>query len=309
MMTKSPISRRDALRLVAVTAAGGTLMTQRAFAQEASAETAALMPGADVCVLTPEVTEGPYYFDPAMERADITEGFAGIPTRIKLQVVDGACKPIKGARVDIWHCNAAGVYSGYANQTGGVDTTGQTFLRGTLFADDTGIVTFSTIYPGWYSGRTTHVHFKVFLDETNVLTGQIAEPVHLREHRALQDARRGPRHAEQDRLDRPTGDPRQLCLCEGTGRGIPGGDDRRRRSGRDIGNGVQRTRRRRSAGRRCGRSAAGWGSHGRRHWRGNGVAGCGGFGAGELGNARPNMIGPSSQQGSRADWGSLVYLS
>jgi protocatechuate 3,4-dioxygenase beta subunit len=175
-MTSSTISRRAALRLVAVTAAGGALMTQRAFAEEASAETTTLMPGADVCVLTPEVTEGPYYFDPAMERADITEGFAGIPTQIKLQVVDGACQPIKGARVDIWHCNAAGVYSGYANQTGGVDTTGQTFLRGTLFADDKGIVAFSTIYPGWYSGRTTHVHFKVFLDETNVLTGQIFFP-------------------------------------------------------------------------------------------------------------------------------------
>src|SRR5687768_8566100 len=117
-------NRRDALRLVAVTAAGGgAMMTQKAFAQEASAETTGLMPGADVCVLTPEVTEGPYCCDPAMERADITEGTqTGVATTVRLQIVDGTCKPIEGARVDIWHCNAEGLYSGYANQTGGIDT-------------------------------------------------------------------------------------------------------------------------------------------------------------------------------------------
>lgn len=173
------LSRRNALKLVAVTAAGGALISRAAFAEEtaATAEAATtLMPGADVCVITPEVTEGPYYFDPALERADITEGQAGVPTLVKLQVVDGTCAPIAGARVDIWHCNAEGVYSGYANQTANADTTGQTFLRGTLFADANGIVQFSTIYPGWYSGRTTHIHFKVFLDDTNILTGQIFFP-------------------------------------------------------------------------------------------------------------------------------------
>lgn len=174
----SPLSRRDALRLVAVTAAGGALMTQQAFAQETSAETTTgLLPGADVCVLTPEVTEGPYYFDPKLERADITEGTqTGVATMVRLQIVDGSCKPIEGARVDIWHCNAEGLYSGYANQTGGVDTSGQTFLRGTQFAGATGIVEFLTIYPGWYAGRTTHIHFKVFLDEKTVLTGQLFFP-------------------------------------------------------------------------------------------------------------------------------------
>lgn len=174
----NPLTRRDALRLVAVTAAGGALMTQQAFAEEASATTTTgLMPGADVCVLTPEVTEGPYYFDPELERADITEGTqTGVATTVKLQIVDGSCQPIEGARVDIWHCNAEGLYSGYANQTGGVDTSGQTFLRGTLFAGANGIVEFQTIYPGWYAGRTTHIHFKVFLDEKTVLTGQLFFP-------------------------------------------------------------------------------------------------------------------------------------
>lgn len=173
----TPLNRRDALRLVAITAAGGTLLSQKAFAQEVSAETTALMPGADVCVLTPEVTEGPYYFDPSLERADITEGTqTGVATTVKLQVVDSACKPIEGARVDLWHCNSQGVYSGYTNQLGNLDTTGQTFLRGTQFADASGIVEFQTIYPGWYPGRTTHMHFKVFLDEKTVLTGQIFFP-------------------------------------------------------------------------------------------------------------------------------------
>ncbi|MGV8854387.1 MAG: intradiol ring-cleavage dioxygenase [Devosia sp.] len=175
------INRRDAFRAVAVTATGGLLISQQAFAAETGADatqTAALLNGADVCVIVPEVTEGPYYFDPALERTDITEGRPGIPTRIRLQVVDAACAVLAGARVDIWHCDATGVYSGYANQgdDGSVDTTGQTFMRGTLFTDANGIAEFETVYPSWYSGRTTHVHFKVFLDQTNILTGQIFFP-------------------------------------------------------------------------------------------------------------------------------------
>lgn len=170
------LTRRDAIKAVAITAAGGTLMTRQAFAQEGAATESALMPGADVCVITPEVTEGPYYFDPNLERADITESHPGVATTVKLQVVDGMCQPLPGARVDLWHCDAAGQYSGYANQTGGVDTTGQTFMRGTQFAADDGVVEFQTIYPGWYAGRTTHMHFKVFLDEATALTGQIFFP-------------------------------------------------------------------------------------------------------------------------------------
>jgi protocatechuate 3,4-dioxygenase beta subunit len=170
------LTRRDAIKAVAITAAGGTLMSRQAFAQEAAAAESALMPGADVCVITPEVTEGPYYFDANLERADITEGHPGVATTVKLQVVDGVCQPLPGARVDLWHCDAAGQYSGYPNQTGGVDTTGQTFMRGTQFAGDDGTVEFQTVYPGWYAGRTTHMHFKVFLDEQTVLTGQIFFP-------------------------------------------------------------------------------------------------------------------------------------
>jgi protocatechuate 3,4-dioxygenase beta subunit len=169
------VTRRGAFAVIGVTVAGG-LLSRAAFAAETGGTESALMPGADVCVLTPEVTEGPFYFDPKLERVDITEGHPGVATRVRLQVVDAMCNPIAGARVDIWHADAAGQYSGYANQTGGVDTTGQTFMRGTQFASDSGIVEFTTTYPGWYRGRTTHIHFKVYLDRTNVLTGQIFFP-------------------------------------------------------------------------------------------------------------------------------------
>lgn len=198
------MNRRDAFKAVAVTASGGLLMSQQAFAQEAGAsQTSALLQGADVCAIIPEVTEGPYYFDPAMERVDITEGRPGIPMRVRLQVVDASCLPMPSARVDIWHCDATGIYSGYAGQgdDGSVDTTGETFMRGTQFADDNGIVEFESVYPSWYRGRTTHVHFKVFLDETNILTGQIFFPDALSEYIYLNVAPYNDRASQRDTLN------------------------------------------------------------------------------------------------------------
>jgi protocatechuate 3,4-dioxygenase beta subunit len=174
-MPINKLTRRQALSLLAVTT-GGALMSREAFAQATGGSGAGLITGAEVCVITPEVTEGPFYFDPALVRTDITEGRPGLPTTIRLQVVDEQCRPLQNARVDIWHCDATGIYSGYPNQTGGADATGETFMRGTQFTDERGIVEFATIYPGWYRGRTTHIHFKVFLDETTLLTGQLFFP-------------------------------------------------------------------------------------------------------------------------------------
>jgi protocatechuate 3,4-dioxygenase beta subunit len=165
-----PPTRRKAVSMLAITVAGGVLSPRSAFSQEAN-----LITGADVCVITPEVAEGPYYFDPELVRADITEGRPGLATRVRLQVVDALCAPLPGARVDIWHCDAIGLYSGYARQPAG-DGTGETFMRGTQFADADGVVAFDTVYPGWYRGRTPHIHFKVFLDETTLLTGQLFFP-------------------------------------------------------------------------------------------------------------------------------------
>ncbi|MCZ7582674.1 MAG: hypothetical protein M5R36_04685 [Deltaproteobacteria bacterium] len=86
------------------------------------------------------------------------------------------CSPIKDAAVDIWHCDAGGLYSGYPGQLGGVDTTGETFLRGTQITDDAGIARFDSIYPGWYPGRTTHIHFKVHLSSNLEATSQMYFP-------------------------------------------------------------------------------------------------------------------------------------
>lgn len=127
----------------------------------------------DMCVLQKEVTEGPFYVDPKLLRANITEGQTGLPMQLRLQVVTADCAPVLGARVDVWHCNAQGVYSGVHNLGYAADTTGQTFLRGTQTTDTQGVVAFQTIFPGWYAGRTTHVHYKVFLDDKTVLTSQI----------------------------------------------------------------------------------------------------------------------------------------
>lgn len=183
MSDKSPtmsLNRRQALGLIAVTAGGGVFLPADAGAAPASpyAGLALFDAGAGVCAITPEVTEGPFYFDPKLERADVTEGKKGVSLEVRLQVVDAACQPLAGARVDIWHCDAQGAYSGYPGQGDGrdVDTSGQSFLRGWQKTDANGIVSFTTIYPGWYRGRTTHIHFKVFPGDRSVMTGQLFFP-------------------------------------------------------------------------------------------------------------------------------------
>jgi protocatechuate 3,4-dioxygenase beta subunit len=134
------------------------------------------------CVLTPEAGEGPFYLDPKLQRSDITEGQAGAPLQLALQVVRmGDCATLANARVDVWQADALGLYSGYEKQSGvgGVSTTaaaGQQYLRGTQITDRGGNVQFRTIFPSWYGGRTPHVHFKVFLGGNEVVASQIFFP-------------------------------------------------------------------------------------------------------------------------------------
>ncbi len=125
------------------------------------------------CVITPEETEGPYFVDERLNRSDITsdptDGSVkeGVPLRLNLTVsdVNGAtCTPLTGAVVDMWHCDALGVYSDVGGGGGQAGTTGKKFLRGYQVTDENGQVVFQTIYPGWYSGRTIHIHFKVRTD-------------------------------------------------------------------------------------------------------------------------------------------------
>jgi protocatechuate 3,4-dioxygenase beta subunit len=134
------------------------------------------------CVLTPEAGDGPFYLDPGLIRSDITSGKPGAPLNLAIQVVRaGDCATLGNARVDVWHADALGLYSGYAQQrgVGGVSpqlAVGQQYLRGTQFTDSNGNVRFRTIFPSWYGGRTPHVHFKVFLGGNQVVASQIFFP-------------------------------------------------------------------------------------------------------------------------------------
>jgi protocatechuate 3,4-dioxygenase beta subunit len=134
------------------------------------------------CVLTPEAGEGPFYLDPRLIRSDITSGQPGAPLDLAIQVVRVRdCATLAKARVDIWHADALGLYSGYADQrgVGGVSpevAVGKQYLRGTQFTDMDGNVRFRTIFPSWYGGRTPHVHFKVFLGGNEVVASQIFFP-------------------------------------------------------------------------------------------------------------------------------------
>ena len=139
-------------------------------AEAAGAGPAAVASGLVKCVLAPEATEGPYYLDGDKVRRDIREGRPGVVLTLKTTVVDvSKCMPIKGAAVDIWHCGADGVYSGTAVQ----NTENERFLRGIQKTDKNGLAQFTTVYPGWYSGRTVHIHVRVALGGSVVHTGQL----------------------------------------------------------------------------------------------------------------------------------------
>ena len=131
-----------------------------------------------VCVLTPQATEGPFYFDPNQIRQNIVEDRVGVPLRMAVRVmrVDDGCAPLKDVIVDVWHADADGVYSGYPGQLGGQNTSGQTFLRGVQVTDADGIALFDTIFPGWYPGRTVHIHFKVHYSDHTYVTSQFYFP-------------------------------------------------------------------------------------------------------------------------------------
>jgi protocatechuate 3,4-dioxygenase beta subunit len=134
------------------------------------------------CVLTPVTGDGPYYFDPKLVRSNIAEQQTGTPLSLDLRVVSAKdCSAIHNARVDVWHSNARGIYSGYEGQRGvgersDVSAAKQTFLRGTQITNRDGLTQFRTIYPSWYYGRTPHIHFKVFLQPREVAVSQIYFP-------------------------------------------------------------------------------------------------------------------------------------
>jgi len=177
----------------------------------------ALLSAAPACPATAEETEGPYWFDVDDLRSDIREDRTGVPLELMLRVVDldtcssgGDGDPVRDAVVEIWHCDAAGVYSGFETASdrlgsgpppppeGGAAperpprpagtpsdgsysvgdrqsprTDPSTYLRGAQVTDATGIVRFTSIYPGWYAGRAVHIHLRVHLNKRLVRTTQL----------------------------------------------------------------------------------------------------------------------------------------
>ena len=169
-MDEKRVSRRASLASLGGLVVGAAGLAGLRDADEAGAGPAAVEAGLVTCVLAPEQTEGPYYVDDAAVRRNVTEGKPGAALTLRLTVVNASsCKPIKGAAVEIWHCDAAGVYSGVSQQ----GTENERFLRGVQRTDAKGLAVFRTIYPGWYRGRTVHIHTMVHIGGNVVHTGQL----------------------------------------------------------------------------------------------------------------------------------------
>ena len=156
------LSRREVVAFLGVTGVAwlmaGSLNPRRAVAEIHGPS----------CVVRPAQTEGPYFVDERLNRSDIrsdpTDGRvkSGTPLALTLLVSRlgaGDCQPLPGAQVDIWHCDAQGVYSDVQDPE--FNTIGQKFLRGYQITDAHGAARFITVYPGWYPGRTVHIHFKI----------------------------------------------------------------------------------------------------------------------------------------------------
>lgn len=156
---------------------GGAASSNSITAAAAATTNATLPPS---CVVRPELTEGPYFVDEKLNRSDIrsdpsdsavSEGAALELTFNVTQVSSNACTPLAGVQVDVWHCDAHGVYSDATDR--GFNTTGKKFLRGYQVTDAAGVAKFTTIYPGWYDGRAVHIHFKLRNEQGYEFTSQL----------------------------------------------------------------------------------------------------------------------------------------
>jgi protocatechuate 3,4-dioxygenase beta subunit len=168
------ITRRGGLALLGSSGAGLILAGGAGRAATAYASSEGhdhVADAAKACTLTAEQEEGPFYVAVDDVRDDIVLGQAGLPVELTLTIISSlTCKPLKHAAVDIWQCNAHGVYSDISSES----TLGQTYLRGVQFTNKHGQVTFKTLFPGHYAGRTTHVHARIHIssaDSRGKLTG------------------------------------------------------------------------------------------------------------------------------------------
>jgi protocatechuate 3,4-dioxygenase beta subunit len=202
------LTRRESLTLLSGAAAGTTLLAASGHlgSNTGKVQTAA---GATLpsCIVRPEQTQGPYFVDEKLHRSDIrsdpTDGSIkqGVPLRLLFRVTaltGNACRPLAGATVDVWHCDALGVYSDTRDPIFG-DTRGRKFLRGYQWTSDDGTAEFLTIYPGWYQGRTVHVHFKIRTGSASTAHHEFTSQLYFedtltdRVHTQLPYARKGQR--------------------------------------------------------------------------------------------------------------------
>ena len=166
-MLIASMSRREVLGFIGGTAAVSLVECLRGQSASVKASSTVTTPQ---CVVRPEQTEGPYFVDEKLNRFDIrsdpSDGSVkpGVPLRLVFQVFqsDRACTPLSGAVVDVWHCDAQGIYSDVNERR--FNTVGKKFLRGYQVTDADGVAQFMTIYPGWYPGRAVHLHFKIRTD-------------------------------------------------------------------------------------------------------------------------------------------------
>jgi len=133
-------------------------------------------PNPPSCVIIPSETAGPFPLDltenQTFFRQDVREDRIGVRHDLKMKIIGNTnCEPMPNVRVNIWHCDKDGNYSGYASETG------LTYLRGYQWTDADGIVTFTTIFPGWYTGRICHIHFQVWVSSVYAAISQLTYPI------------------------------------------------------------------------------------------------------------------------------------
>ena len=197
MRNTAPLHRASRRRFIFGMAAGGAA-SLLAGCLPRRPELASAPISQDICTLTPESVEGPYFIPGTLLRQDIREDRIGLPLELHLKVVDSDqdCRPLPQAVVSVWHCDAEGNYSGYTDMNphgaapsgpppGPMPENGPPrrgpgdktrFLRGIQLTDAQGDAVFRTIYPGWYTGRAVHIHVKIHLNEYELITTQLYFP-------------------------------------------------------------------------------------------------------------------------------------
>jgi protocatechuate 3,4-dioxygenase beta subunit len=216
------LSRREALTVLGAALLGHSL---GALAQERPA-----------CVARPQQMEGPFFVETGLDRSDIRSDpgtgavSPGIPLQVTFRVsrvAGGGCAPLAAAHIELWQCNAAGVYSGVNDAD--TKAAGETFLRGYQMTDAAGMAQFTTIYPGWYPGRTVHLHFTIRLARAAGRRDEFTSQLYFddaltdRVHALAPYAGRGPRTVrnERDGLYRQGGS-QLLLVAREQGAGLAG---------------------------------------------------------------------------------------